>query len=222
MQKILAIEARGQRVLTSAQIADCYGTTVDCIKQNFYANKTRFVEGKHYIALVGSELRDFKNKVRIPYSVENKTENEVRNSHSAEVKAKHQFDTQFKYAKSLYLWTEKGALLHAKSLNTDKAWEVYDYLVDFYFRAKEKIVEPEKKEIVPAEVREDTQNSKIPPKDIDKKSLDIAPMFRQVLTMLPTDALDEMDRSFRSSKAQAVKLAAVSILAEKMKRELAE
>lgn len=42
-----------------------------------------------------------------------------------------------KYAKSLYLWTEKGALLHAKSLNTDKAWEVYDYLVDFYFRAKE-------------------------------------------------------------------------------------
>ena len=30
----------------------------------------------------------------------------------------------------LYLWTEKGALLHAKSLNTDKAWEVYDYLVD--------------------------------------------------------------------------------------------
>ena len=222
MQKILAIEARGQRVLTSAQIADCYGTTVDCIKQNFYANKTRFVEGKHYIALVGSELRDFKNKVRIPYSVENKTENEVRNSHSAEVKAKHQFDTQFKYAKSLYLWTEKGALLHAKSLNTDKAWEVYDYLVDFYFRAKEKIVEPEKKEIVPAEVREDTQNSKIPPKDIDKKSLNIAPMFRQVLTMLPTDALDEMERSFRSSKAQAVKLAAVSILAEKMKRELAE
>ena len=222
MQKILAIEARGQRVLTSAQIADCYGTTVDCIKQNFYANKTRFVEGKHYIALVGSELRDFKNKVRISYSVENKTENEVRNSHSAEVKAKHQFDTQFKYAKSLYLWTEKGALLHAKSLNTDKAWEVYDYLVYFYFRAKEKVVEPEKKEIVPAEVREDTQNSKIPPKDIDKKSLNIAPMFRQVLTMLPTDALDEMERSFRSSKAQAVKLAAVSILAEKMKRELAE
>ena len=38
----------------------------------------------------------------------------------------------------LYLWTEKGALLHAKSLNTDKAWQVYDYLVDFYFRANDK------------------------------------------------------------------------------------
>ena len=32
---------------------------------------------------------------------------------------------------------KRQALLHAKSLNTDKAWEVYDYLVDFYFRAKE-------------------------------------------------------------------------------------
>lgn len=33
----------------------------------------------------------------------------------------------------LYLWTEKGAFLHAKSLNTDTAWEVYDRLVDNYF-----------------------------------------------------------------------------------------
>lgn len=148
MQKIFAIEARGQRVLTSAQIAECYGTTVDCIKQNFHANKTRFVEGKHYIALVGTELKDFKNKVRIPCLAESEIENEVRISHSAEVKARYQFNTSFKYAKCLYLWTEKGALLHAKSLNTDKAWEVYDYLVDFYFRAKEKQPEPMKKEPV--------------------------------------------------------------------------
>ena len=222
MNNLFVVESRGQRVLTSAQIAECYGTTVDCIKQNFHANKSRFVEGKHYISLTGNELKDFKNKVRIPYPVKNENENEVRIPHSAEIKAKYQFDTQFKYAKSLYLWTEKGALLHAKSLNTDKAWEVYDYLVDFYFRAKEKVVEPEKKEIVPVEIKEDARNSKISPKDIDEKSLDIAPMFRQVLTVLPTDVLDEMERSFRSSKAQAVKLAAVSILAEKMKRELAE
>lgn len=37
-------------------------------------------------------------------------------------------------------------MLHAKSLNTDKSWQVYDYLVDFYFRAKENEPEiPEKK-----------------------------------------------------------------------------
>lgn len=150
MQNLFVIESRGQRVLTSAQIADCYNTTVDCIKQNFHANRSRYVEGKHYIALTGSELREFKNKVRIPDLVKNESKNEVRIPHPAEIKAQYQFDTQFKYAKSLYLWTEKGALLHAKSLNTDKAWEVYEYLVDFYFRAKEQI--PVSQETKPAPV----------------------------------------------------------------------
>lgn len=145
MQNLFVIESRGQRVLTSAQIADCYNTTVDCIKQNFHANRNRYIEGKHYIALTGNELREFKNKVRIPDPVKNESKNEVRIPHSAEIKARYQFDTQFKYAKSLYLWTEKGALLHAKSLNTDKAWEVYDYLVDFYFRVKEQPVVKETK-----------------------------------------------------------------------------
>ena len=145
MRNLYVVESRGQRVLTSAQIADCYDTTVDCIKQNFHANRDRFVEGKHYIVLTGVELKAFKNEVRIPYQDEKQEENEVRIPHSAEIKAKYQFDTQFKYAKILYLWTEKGALLHAKSLNTDKAWQVYDYLVDFYFRAKDE-VKPEVKQ----------------------------------------------------------------------------
>lgn len=191
------VEVKGMRVLTTRQLAAAYGTEIKVIQNNFQRNKDRYTVGKHYIYMDRDELR------------------EVKSTHP-------QIEGELRRTSRIHFWTEKGALLHAKSLNTDKAWEVYDYLVDFYFRAKEKIVEPEKKEIVPAEVREDTQNSKIPPKDIDKKSLDIAPMFRQVLTMLPTDALDEMERSFRSSKAQAVKLAAVSILAEKMKRELAE
>ena len=218
MQLPETVEVKGMRVLTSKQLAECYGTTTAMIKKNFSNNRERYLDGKHYISLTGDDLKAFKKQVTQCNLVENDqvkkahlVNNQVGKSYLVDGRASH-----------LYLWTEKGALLHAKSLNTDKAWEVYDYLVDFYFRAKEKKVEPEKKEIVPAEVREDTQNSKIPPKDIDKKSLNIAPMFRQVLTMLPTDALDEMERSFRSSKAQAVKLAAVSILAEKMKRELAE
>lgn len=45
-----------------------------------------------------------------------------------------QFEEQFKQASAIYLWTERGALLHAKSLNTDKAWEVHDFLIDTYFR----------------------------------------------------------------------------------------
>ena len=126
------VEVKGIRVLTSGQIAECYGTTLDCIKQNFHANRNRYVEGKHYIALSGDELKAFKDWVRKAHLVNN----QVRITNLVGRQASH-----------LYLWTEKGALLHAKSLNTDKAWEVYDYLVDFYFRAKEKPKQG-KKEVV--------------------------------------------------------------------------
>ena len=131
MQLPEIVEVKGIRVLTSGQIAECYGTTLDCIKQNFHANRKRYVEGKHYIALSGDELKAFKDWVRKSHLVNN----QVRITNLVGRQASH-----------LYLWTEKGALLHAKSLNTDKAWEVYDYLVDFYFRVKEKGLEPVKKE----------------------------------------------------------------------------
>lgn len=123
MQLPQVIEVTGIRVLTTKQLAELYGTDARTLQYNFRYNKERYVLGKHYIEVAGEELRRLKTRSEIPSS--------------------------FKYAKSLYLWTEKGALLHAKSLNTDKAWEVYDYLVDFYFRAKEEKTEPVKKEPLP-------------------------------------------------------------------------
>ena len=107
---IQVIEIQGVRVLTTAQLAESYGTDSRIIANNFNRNKERYEEGKHYICLKGAELREFKTI--------------------------HQFDEQFKHSAKVYLWTERGALLHAKSLNTDKAWEVYDQLVETYFRAK--------------------------------------------------------------------------------------
>lgn len=104
------IEKNGERVLLTSQLAESYGTTAKVITDNFSNNKGRYIEGKHFYCLEGDELREFKSK----------TEN-------------------FGVAKNinkLYLWTEKGALLHAKSLGTDKAWEVYDYLVESYFNKK--------------------------------------------------------------------------------------
>lgn len=121
MQSPTTIEVKGIKVLTTKQIAEAYGVTKDKIIYNFNYNKDKYILGKHYIEVSGDELRRLKTTC----------ENQM----------------SFKYAKSLYLWTEKGALLHAKSLNTDKAWEVYDYLVDFYFRVKE-----EKAETKPAPV----------------------------------------------------------------------
>lgn len=126
MQLPVTVEIKGIRVLTSKQLAECYETKTDIIKMNFSRNRSRFVDGKHYISLTGDELKEFKKRVTKSYLVNGR-------------------------ASHLYLWTEKGALLHAKSLNTDKAWEVYDYLVDFYFRGKEGISD---KPALKASVRE--------------------------------------------------------------------
>ena len=35
--------------------------------------------------------------------------------------------------RSLILWTERGAARHAKMLETDQAWEVFERLEDCYF-----------------------------------------------------------------------------------------
>jgi hypothetical protein len=109
MQELTIIEHGTQRVLSTAQLAQAYDTTRNVIQVNFSRNKERFVPGKHYFCLEGAELRTFLTTLQ-----------NVRSSNSRISK--------------LYLWTEKGALLHAKSLNTDKAWEVYEQLVDDYYR----------------------------------------------------------------------------------------
>ncbi|MCI9536336.1 MAG: ORF6N domain-containing protein, partial [Lachnospiraceae bacterium] len=115
------MEVHGVRVLTTRQIASMYGTEPEIINNNYLRNKSKYVQEKHFISVSGEEMRSLRTS--------------------------HQFDGKLKRVSRAYFWTEKGALLHAKSLNTDKAWEVYDYLVDFYFRAKEK--EEPRKPIVP-------------------------------------------------------------------------
>ena len=107
------VETNNQRVLTTAQIAEQYETTERRISENFNRNKERYTEGKHYYCLTGDILREFKNEYANCGFVP-----------GAKVNA-------------FYLWTEKGALMLAKSLNTDKAWEAYECLVDTYFSVRE-------------------------------------------------------------------------------------
>ncbi|MBD8013850.1 ORF6N domain-containing protein [Planococcus wigleyi] len=102
------IEKSGQRVLTTTQLADSFGTDSKTINRNFQRNSERFVESKHYFALTGNDLRDFKGS--------------------------RQIDPSLKYASVLYLWTEKGAWLLAKSINSDQAWDAYEMLVDEYYK----------------------------------------------------------------------------------------
>lgn len=111
MQNLTVTEYGDIRVLTTQQIAEAYGTDARVISNNFNNNKERYMVGKHYICLEGEELKEFKSN--------------------------HKFYESSKINK-LYLWTEKGAFLHAKSLNTDTAWDVYDRLVDNYFSKQAK------------------------------------------------------------------------------------
>lgn len=106
MEELQIVEYNNIRVLTTQQVAEAYETEQQIVTNNFNRNKERYIEGKHFICLKGDELREFR--------------------------AKNQNDV-LPNANKLYLWTQKGCLLHAKSLNTDIAWEVYDRLVDNYF-----------------------------------------------------------------------------------------
>lgn len=98
-------------VITTDLLAELYGTNTVRIRQNHKRNVERFICGKHFFKLEGAELHGLKNRVSSSYSVG-------------------------KQAKSLILWTERGAARHAKMLETDQAWEVFEKLEDYYFNAK--------------------------------------------------------------------------------------
>lgn len=139
MQKLSVFEVHGVRVLTTRQLANMYETEPEVINNNFLRNKQKYVLEKHYISVSGEEMRSLKTS--------------------------HQFDGELRRVSRAYFWTEKGALLHAKSLNTDKAWEVYDYLVDFYFRAKETPPAAEQKQgLVPVNIEASIMPEGLPEK----------------------------------------------------------
>ncbi len=105
---VIAVEWKGERVVTTAQLADVYGSSEAQIKQNFNNNENRFEEDKHFYLLKGTDLKAFKSLVE-------------------------NFDLVDKHAPQLYLWTKRGASRHSKMLGTDKAWEQFDYLEESYF-----------------------------------------------------------------------------------------
>ncbi len=111
-------------VLTTEQLAGFYGTDIVRIQQNHTRNKDRFIEGKHFFKIAGQQLKDFVTSLKIVTNfpvISNKT-------------------------RSLILWTERGAARHAKMLDTDQAWEVFEQLEDCYFIRKEILSKTHKSE----------------------------------------------------------------------------
>ena len=100
-------------VITTELLAHLYGTKIKNISDNFLNNTTRFMPGKHYFKIEKNELREFKNR---PETI----------------------GLVGKNARSLILWTERGAARHAKMLETDQAWDVFEKLEDCYFSQCEK------------------------------------------------------------------------------------
>ncbi|MBA0216753.1 ORF6N domain-containing protein [Pectobacterium brasiliense] len=115
-------------VVTSELLAQLYGTETVRIRQNHKRNSDRFIEGKHFFNLKDADLQDFKDRVSKRYSVDNN-----RPDLNGLVG---------KRARSLILWTERGAARHAKMLETDQAWDVFEKLEDCYFNPQVKDVQP--------------------------------------------------------------------------------
>lgn len=99
-------------VITTELLAKLYGTERQRVTNNFNRNKERFVEGKHYFMAKGETLENLKNSLR-------------------------DFQTIAPNVRKLILWTERGAARHAKMLETDQAWEVFEKLEDCYFSQKQ-------------------------------------------------------------------------------------
>lgn len=51
------LEHNGKRILTTAQIAEAYGTDSKTISWNFNHNRERYTEGKHFYLVSGDEMK---------------------------------------------------------------------------------------------------------------------------------------------------------------------
>ncbi len=109
------IEYKGQRVITTELLAQVYESTPKNIRMNFANHEDNFKEGIHYYLLHGETLSQFRlwaNDIGVQISP---------------------------MARTLYLWTERGANRHCKILDTPKAWEQFDNLEETYFFVKETV-----------------------------------------------------------------------------------
>ncbi|EEW5719522.1 ORF6N domain-containing protein [Escherichia coli] len=115
METVLhALKAMGKA--NSVELAARIDISREEVLNELWELKKNGVVGKHFFKAVGDELKNLR-------LVLNESQNEVKISPKT---------------RTLILWTERGAARHAKMLETDQAWEVFEKLEDSYFNQYEK------------------------------------------------------------------------------------
>ncbi len=107
VESLVVVTYSNVPVITTGLLANLYKTEEKHIRQNFKRNECRFIAGKHFFKVSGCELDSLRTSQR-GLQISPKT-------------------------RSLILRTERGAARHAKMLETDQAWEVFEKLEDCYF-----------------------------------------------------------------------------------------
>lgn len=104
------VEYKGERVVSSYDIANLHNKPVKAVNQQFERNKERLKEGIDYFLINKEEFSESQSVTQtfIPNNV-----------------------------KDIKLFTERGYLKLVKSFTDDLSWQVQDLLVDSYFKLKE-------------------------------------------------------------------------------------
>lgn len=110
--------------ISTSMLANAYEVSEDNIRNNYSNNKSRFIEGKHYFFLNEKDVSDLRNL---------KTDN----LYPQNLRTKTVYPQISSRARRMIIWTERGAARHAKMLNSDKAWDVFEMLEECFFRTAE-------------------------------------------------------------------------------------
>ena len=125
VQNLHRLVYKEKPVITTDLLAMAYGTETERVRRNFNRNKSRFQDGKHFFSVTGNELKELDGGSLRP-AVNNVVMPNLRGP-------------------VVTLYTKHGAALHAKMLNTDTAWELYEAMVDHYFDSMEGKITPQPK-----------------------------------------------------------------------------
>lgn len=103
---------KGLPVLTTDLAAKAFGASAKQLQDNYLNNAQRFEDGKHFHKLTGAALRALKSQPDFIGLVAPQ-------------------------ASHLTLWTERGVARHAKMLETETAWAIFEALEDTYFKVRQ-------------------------------------------------------------------------------------